>query len=69
MPTLPFKLSSRITFHEVGGAENAALLAVQILALSDARLATALAEHKLELARGVAAKSEALQRKLGAAAP
>lgn len=33
----------------IGGAENAALLAVRILALSDARLATALETHRAAL--------------------
>ena len=39
------------------GAINAAILAVQILAVSDAALAKKLADHKEELARAVAAKS------------
>ncbi len=47
----------------VGRAGNAALLAVQMLALSDAELAEKLAEHKRELAR----RGEAADRKLQAA--
>jgi len=39
------------------GAMNAAILAVEILATSDAALAKKLAEHKEELARAVAEKS------------
>lgn len=44
------------------GAVNAAILAVQILATSDAALARKLAEHKQSLARGVAEKSEKVRR-------
>lgn len=47
------------------GADNAALLAIQILALADARLAARLDEHKATLARGVAEKDERLQRQRG----
>ncbi len=47
-----------------GGARNAGLLAVQILALSDGSLAEKLAEFKQKLAAGVAAKNEKLQAKL-----
>jgi 5-(carboxyamino)imidazole ribonucleotide mutase len=46
------------------GAMNAALFAVQILAQSDARLAKALEDHRKGMARKVAAKDEALQKKL-----
>ena len=49
----------------IGGAENAALLAVEMLALADERLAKALVEHRLELARKVEAASAALQKKIG----
>jgi 5-(carboxyamino)imidazole ribonucleotide mutase len=48
------------------GAKNAALLAVQILALSDARLAQALAAYKAKMAEEVLAKDRALQGKPGA---
>lgn len=40
--------------------ENAALLAVQILALSDSRLATKLEDHRRKLEAGVVADSEAI---------
>ena len=46
------------------GAVNAAILAVEILALGDADLARKLVEHKERLARGVAEKSEKLRREL-----
>lgn len=46
------------------GAKNAALLAVQILALSDERLAEKLNKHKTELAEGVKEKNEKLQREI-----
>lgn len=47
-----------------GGARNAGLLAVQILALSDGSLAEKLGEFKQKLAAGVAAKNEKLQARL-----
>ena len=43
------------------GATNAAILAVQILALSDAELAKKMAVHKEKLAKGVEEKSKKLQ--------
>ena len=46
------------------GATNAAILAVQMLALSDATLATKLDEHKAKLARGVEEKSAKLKASL-----
>ena len=46
------------------GAVNAAILAVQILATSDADLARRLAEHKKQLAQSVIAKSEKVRREL-----
>jgi 5-(carboxyamino)imidazole ribonucleotide mutase len=46
------------------GAKNAALFAVQILALADAALAAKYAAHKEKLARQVIEKDEALQKKL-----
>jgi len=49
-----------------GGAQNAAILAAQILALADEKLAGRLTDYKLELARGVedkAAKVEARIKK------
>ena len=45
----------------IGGAKNAAYLAVQILALSDGRLAEALTRHKQEMAEAVKAKDSKLQ--------
>lgn len=44
------------------GAANAAILAVEILALSDPALAKKLAEHKEKLARSVAEKSEKVRQ-------
>ena len=46
------------------GAKNAGLLAVQILAVADERLAAAYAEFKAELAREVAQKDAKLQKEL-----
>ena len=48
----------------IDGAKNAALLAVQILALSDDALAQRLLEEKQKMAEGVEAKDKALQDKL-----
>ncbi len=48
------------------GAKNAALLAVQMLSLSDARLEKALADYKKRMAGEVLAKDRALQDKSGA---
>jgi 5-(carboxyamino)imidazole ribonucleotide mutase len=44
----------------IDGAANAAQLAVQILAVSDAGLAKKLAEHKKEMADAVLKKAAAL---------
>jgi 5-(carboxyamino)imidazole ribonucleotide mutase len=52
----------------IDGAENAALLAVQMLAIEDAALAGALAGQKQAMAEGVAKKDAALQEKFRAAA-
>ena len=46
----------------IGGAENAALLAVQILALDDDGLAEALLQHKKEMAEKVMKKDEKVQK-------
>ena len=46
----------------IGGAENAALLAVQMLALSDDGLAEALLQHKKETAEKVMKKDEKVQK-------
>jgi phosphoribosylaminoimidazole carboxylase PurE protein len=48
------------------GADNAAILAVQILALADQDLAAKLDEHKAALAKGVAAKDKKLQETMQA---
>ena len=48
----------------IDGAKNAALLAVQILALSDEGLAEKLLAEKKKMADGVAAKDKARQAKL-----
>lgn len=42
----------------IGGAENAALLAVQMLAIGDEALAAALAQHKRDMAEKVMRKDE-----------
>ncbi len=47
----------------VNGAANAALLAVEILALSDESLSSKLEAVKKEMAQGVAEKDEKIQRK------
>ena len=49
----------------VDGAANAALLAVQILALSDDTLSKKLEDMKLEMAQSVAKKDEEIIRKAG----
>ena len=46
----------------IGGAENAALLAVQILAQDDDGLAEALLQHKKEMAEKVMKKDEKVQK-------
>lgn len=48
----------------VDGADNAAILAAQMLALSDQELADKLAAMKREMEEGVAKKDEALQAKI-----
>ena len=48
----------------IGGAENAGLLAAQILALSDASLSAKLDKHRREMAAAVADKDARLQKKL-----
>jgi 5-(carboxyamino)imidazole ribonucleotide mutase len=48
----------------VGGARNAGLLAVRILASSDAALAARMAAFQSELAEGARAKNAALQARL-----
>ncbi len=50
----------------INGAANAALLAIQILAVSDPVLAAALADKKAKDAAGVLAKDAALQAELNA---
>lgn len=48
----------------IDGGDNAAILAVQMLALSDEALGQALANMKAELAQGVAQKDAALQARV-----
>lgn len=48
----------------IDGADNAALLAIQILALSCQELAGKLEAMKEQMARGVAARDEAIQEKI-----
>ena len=49
----------------VDGAQNAALLAVQMLAICDGQLAEALSEHKLAMADSVAAKDAKVRASYG----
>ena len=46
----------------IGGARNAGVLAAQIIALSDAALATRLREQRVSMAEGVAAKSKKVEK-------
>ena len=48
----------------IGGGENAAILAAQMLALSDETLAAKLLEMKQQMADGVAKKDAAIQEKV-----
>ena len=48
----------------VNGAKNAAILAVQMLSLSDDALAAKLAEDKAKMSRSIAEKESALQEKI-----
>ncbi len=48
----------------IDGADNAAILAVQMLALSDEALAEKLAQDKVSMKEGVAKKDEAIQQKV-----
>ena len=48
----------------IDGADNAAILAVQMLALSDDTLAEKLAEDKIKMKDGVAKKDKAIQEKV-----
>ncbi|MDQ7093812.1 5-(carboxyamino)imidazole ribonucleotide mutase [Desulfosporosinus sp. PR] len=48
----------------VGSARNAALLAVQILALQDQKLSLKVKDYRAQMAGDIAAKDEALQKKL-----
>ncbi|MDF2632357.1 MAG: purE [Caproiciproducens sp.] len=48
----------------IDGADNAAILAAQILALSDETLAAQLSEMKKQMAEGVAQKDAAIQAKV-----
>ena len=50
----------------IDGADNAAILAAQMLALSDDSIAAQLEQMKLEMEKGVALKNEALQEKVAA---
>lgn len=48
----------------IDGADNAAILAAQMLALSDEKLSAALEQMKVDMEKGVEAKNEALQAKV-----
>ena len=47
----------------IDGAENAALLAVQILAVSDAQLSQKLADYKIEMRKSVLSKDASINQK------
>jgi 5-(carboxyamino)imidazole ribonucleotide mutase len=49
----------------INGSENAALLAVQILALGDEKLAEALKQYRISMEDQVLAKNEQVQKELG----
>ena len=53
----------------IGGARNAGLLAVRILAASDGALAARMADFQSELAAGARAKDEALRQRSAADTP
>ena len=48
----------------VNGAKNAAILAVQMLAISDDELAKKLADEKIKMAEGVRKKDSAIQEEI-----
>ena len=48
----------------IDGADNAAILAAQMLALSDESIAKQLHQMKADMEQGVAKKNEALQQKV-----
>ena len=48
----------------IDGADNAAILAAQMLALSDESIAKQLHQMKVDMEQGVAKKNEALQQKV-----
>ena len=48
----------------IDGADNAAILAAQMLALSDESIAKQLHQMKVDMEHGVAKKNEALQQKV-----
>lgn len=50
----------------IDGADNAAILAAQMLALSDDAIASQLEQMKVDMEKGVAAKNAALQEKVAA---
>ena len=50
----------------IDGVDNAAILAAQMLALSDDSIAAQLEQMKLDMEKGVALKNEALQEKVAA---
>lgn len=50
----------------IDGADNAAILAAQMLALSDDSIAAPLEQMKVDMEKGVAKKNEALQAKVAA---
>ena len=50
----------------IDGADNAAILAAQMLALSDDSIAAQLEQMKVDMEKGVAEKNEALQAKVAA---
>ena len=61
LATVQMPSGSPVATVAIDGAENAAILAVQMLAISDGELAAALAKAKQDMADGVAAKDKKIQ--------
>lgn len=64
MVQMPAGIPVAVVAAGKGGATNAGLLAVQMLALSDAGLAAKLAEHKKKMEREVVEKDNRLQEQI-----
>ena len=57
-------LDALLATVQIDGADNAAILAAQMLALSDESIAKQLHQMKVDMEQGVAKKNEALQQKV-----